>query len=110
MRLLERIQYDPVFYALRVLVLFLVLVLFSVLVFAQPLAVAESDGVRITLFDEECKSEVVKNLAYRITWSEKGQTYEGCFSVHHGIVVAYFHSDKTVAIFPGSAFKRVNEL
>lgn len=92
---------------------FPVLLLFMLYVsvaYSKPLAVAESGGIRITLFDEDCNTDVIKNLTYRITWTEKGETHEGCFSVHQGIVVAYFSSDRTVAIFPGSAFKQVTDL
>lgn len=70
---------------------------------AAPVAKAEKDGVTITLFDEDCKLDSVKNLQYRATWVEKGKAFEGCFTVQGGIVV-FFWSDLTVGLAPGQAF------
>ena len=108
-KLLDHIAYNPTYYAIRIAVLLFLFFMVCVSVYAKPLAIAESGGVRITLFDEDCKMDAVKNLTYRITWSEKGATIEGCFTVHQGIVVAYF-ADKTIAIFPGTAFRQVTDL
>lgn len=70
---------------------------------ASPVAKAEKDGVTITLFDEACKLDSVKNLQYRATWTEKSRSFEGCFSVQGGIVI-FFWSDLTVGLAPGQAF------
>lgn len=75
---------------------------------AKPVAQASQGGITITLHDDPCKSEAVSNLPYRITWTEKGKTFEGCFTVNQGIVVAYFTDDKTVAIMPGQVFSPVS--
>jgi hypothetical protein len=86
----------------------LLLLLLSFPAYAAPVATATSEGAVITLFDEPCALTEVSNLPMRATWTDKGQTWEGCFSVHpQGIVILYFSGDKTVAIAPRSAFQRV---
>lgn len=72
---------------------------------AEPVAVVVNSGVTVTLTDEPCQIEAVKNLQYRATWVERGGSFEGCFTVQSGIVVLYW-SDKTVVILPGRAFKK----
>lgn len=79
-------------------------------VFAAPIFVADAEGVRIELFDEPCiLKDLVSNLPYRATWTEKGKVFEGCFvpNPNAGFVVAYFREDKSVAVIPMDAFKKV---
>lgn len=82
------------------LVFVMLVVAWSPLAAAPVAHIAEKDVV-ITLYDEPCKLDV--KLQYRITWKDKEKTYEGCFGVMQGIVVAFF-SDKSIALFPGQAF------
>ena len=84
------------------------LFLFSAAVVAAPVAVGESDGVKITLTNEPCKLEVVSNPPFRATWEEKGQKYEGCYGISPlRLVMAYFSTDRTVAVMPIQMFKPV---
>lgn len=76
---------------------------------AGPLANAEEGGLRIVLTDEPCAlKHAVTNLPLRTTWTEHGKTSEGCYVVTSAAVIAYY-DDKTVAMIPLSAFKRVLE-
>lgn len=92
----------------------LIVSLFSLVILAasyhahgRPVAYAGDGEVRVTLHDDPCALDV--KLPYRIVWQEKGKTFEGCFGIMQGVVVAYF-SDKSVALFPGKAFQAVTEL
>ena len=80
-------------------------------VFSQPLYSAEANGVRIVLTDEKCEMKEVANLPYKAIWTEKGQEFQGCWAARpdEGLVVGYF-SDKTVALMPVYAFKKVLEI
>ena len=76
---------------------------------AEPMYFAEADGATVTLHSEPCAlTDVVTNLPRRATWSEKGKTFEGCWSARPdiGIVVLYFSGDKTVGLAPMQAFQR----
>lgn len=85
------------------------LLLLPALAFAKPVAIAESDGIVITLTDERCAVAEVTNLPYRATWLENGKTVEGCWGVAHQIVMSYW-TDKTVAILPAGAFNKALEI
>lgn len=75
------------------------------LVKAEPVAVTEQDGVKITLHNDECRlTDVVGNLPYRATWEENGNVIEGCFTIFGGVVVAFYFEDKSVAVGPAQAF------
>lgn len=87
--------------------LLLIPMLFLSRAYAKPIAQVTHGEVTIVLHDDQCKSDAVSNLPYRITWTEKGKTFEGCFTVNQGIVVAYFMGDKTVALMPGQVFQPV---
>ena len=84
-------------------------VLFAGQASAAPLFRAETDGVTITLYDEDCKLSAVSNLKKRATWTEKGKTYEGCVGQHpaYPIFMAYF-SDKTFVVLPIEIFSPVS--
>ena len=72
---------------------------------AGTIYLADQEGVQIALTDEKCALAEVKNLRFRATWSERGQTFEGCWAMHQGagLILAYF-ADKTVVIFPPQIF------
>ena len=78
------------------------------IVFAGP-RFATSDGkITITLYDEPCELDAVKNLPYKAVWLENGKPSIGCWGpwVNDQKVVAYF-DDKTVALIPFSALSKV---
>ena len=78
--------------------------------YAKSIAVSTSSqpGVTITLTDEPCTLDV-KNLPYKATWHEKGETFTGCWTLHGNSVAAYFE-DKTVAAIPAQHFKQAVEI
>jgi len=84
-------------------------VFYSAKVKADPLFEGEGQGVKIVLYNEPCKLDAVSNLPYRLTWEEKGQISEGCFAPRKDVdaIVAYFASDKSVALIPVSIFHKV---
>jgi len=72
---------------------------------------AEADGARVVLHDDKCQLPEVSNLPFRAEWTEKGTTYEGCWSPPHpnvGVVMAYF-TDKTVVGLPAQMFKALTQ-
>jgi hypothetical protein len=76
-------------------------------VYAAPLYVAETGGIRITLYSEPCELGAVTNLKMKATWVENGKVSQGCWAAtQFGVVVAYF-DDKTVATIPIQAFAQV---
>lgn len=110
MKFSQMIYQDPIaaaLYVLRVTLLLLVLLFLSFSAYAKPVAVLNHQDLRVTLYDEPCALDV--QLQYRAVWQDKDKTYEGCFGVNQGIVVAWF-ADKSIAIFPGQLFKPVTEL
>lgn len=68
---------------------------------AKSVAIAKTDKFSVILTDEKCKLDV--KLPYRAIWTEPGKTYEGCFTIHQGIVVFYFE-DKSLALVGAQAF------
>lgn len=76
---------------------------------AEPKAVATTDKVTVTLYDEPCAIPAVKNLPFRATWKEGGSTFEGCFTISGGLVMGYF-DDRTVVGIDGRAFKKLEAL
>ena len=89
-------------------ILLLAFLLLPVEVFGEPLYQADNQGIRITLYDEPCRLDAVKNLKFRAVWTEGGQDVEGCAGARPdaGVVIAYF-ADKTVALIPMEVFRRV---
>ena len=76
---------------------------------AEPIYQAEAEGVRIVIYQEDCKlKDVVANLPKRATWHEKGKVYEGCAGGHQvfPIIMAYF-VDKTVVALAVEMFRPV---
>ncbi len=71
--------------------------------YAAPVAIGQHEGITVVLTDEPCALDAVSNLQRRATWTEGGKTFEGCFGILGGMVVAYF-SDKTVAAIPVQHF------
>lgn len=78
---------------------------------AKVLAGAESQGIKVILTDEPCKlSDVVKNLPYRATWTERGKVFEGCWAAHPQLpIVMSYWSDHTVGIIPVQALHDLTE-
>lgn len=75
---------------------------------ADPLFRAQVDGVSITVYNEPCELDSIKNLPYKVVWIEGGAEVKGCWGAwrDQGFVFAYFE-DKTVAVIPFSAFAKV---
>lgn len=73
---------------------------------SAPFAVAEGEGVRVTLTNEPCALQAVANMPFRATWEEGGKTVQGCFNAAAGIVSTYW-DDRTVVVLPVSEFKRL---
>lgn len=84
------------------------LVSLPTLALAEPIYALEDNGVRVVLTDEPCQKSEVANLQFKATWTERGQTYEGCWgpAFDRERINAWF-SDRTVVSFPPSMFKRV---
>ena len=76
--------------------------------YSEPLyQTAGGDGAVVTLHSEPCALKEVSNLPKRATWDEKGKTFEGCWGVSpFGVAMLYF-SDRTVAVVPAEAFRKV---
>jgi len=85
------------------------LILFSAAVQGAPVASGEADGVKVVLFNDPCEhKDVVSNLPYKATWTEKGVTYTGCYGMSPlRLIMSWFKEDKTVAVFPLQFFKPV---
>lgn len=75
---------------------------------SKPVASYQGNGMSITLYDDECtlKAEV-SNLHHRSTWTEKGKTFEGCWSAHPNGFVVIYSIDKSVVVVPARVFERV---
>lgn len=75
---------------------------------AEPIYETTQGNIRLVAYNEPCKLDSVKNLAYRAVWFENGKGIEGCIGARDdlGVAVAYF-ADKTIAVIPLYAFRRV---
>lgn len=89
-------------------VLGVVLAVFMAPLQAEPMAVADRNGIKITLDTDKCALPEVTNLPLKATWEEKGKVYQGCWGPNPdvGVVVAYF-DDKTVALIPMQYFEKI---
>lgn len=76
-------------------------------VHAEAVAVAQIEGVTITLHKEKCALTEVSNLPFKVTWEEKGKSYVGCWGLNGNFVAAFFKEDKSVAVIPAQAFTKV---
>ena len=75
---------------------------------AEPVAAFEQQGVRIVVYTEKCDLGAVSNLPNRATWTENGQTIEGCAQAFPQFgVAAFYFADKSIAIVPLQMFQRV---
>lgn len=81
--------------------------LYASSVHAEVFAVANIEGVKISLHNEKCTLTEVSNLPFKATWEEKGKTYQGCWGLNGNLVAAFFKEDKTVAVIPAAAFTKV---
>jgi hypothetical protein len=93
--------------ALYALIVFVVLAGWYSFARADAVAVANIEGVKITLFNEKCELKEVSNLPYKATWVEDGRTYKGCWAANQGFVVGFFVDDKSVAVMPMRIFQKV---
>ena len=76
------------------------------IVIARPMVQASVQGIVITVHSEDCElKNVVSNLPKKATWVENGKTFEGCAGASPlGVLMFYFHGDKTVAAVPADLF------
>ena len=75
---------------------------------ATEVARSESQGVVVSLTDEDCKMlDRVTNLPLRATWTEKGKLYDGCYTLTPNGQVLLFFDDLTAVVAPFQAFERV---
>jgi len=71
----------------------------------HPAAEYTEGGATVALYREPCQLAAVANLPYRATWRDAaGKTFEGCFAIQHGSVVAMYFDDRTVVTLPVRAF------
>lgn len=86
----------------------LAMILYPMRAAAEPLFQAGDANIKITLHSEPCAlKEYVSNLPQRATWEEKGKQFEGCWGHNRGLVIFYFHEDRSVGHAPATAFERV---
>lgn len=96
---------------LRICILSVILFFVAAFAYAAPVAVSSENGKEVTLYDDECALKHMVQLPYRATWKEKGKTYEGCFTILPGAgIVVFFFDDKSIALFPTNAFKRMRSM
>lgn len=77
---------------------------------AEAIASAESNGVKITLFKDDCTLKEISNLRFHAEWAEHGKVTQGCWSLHPvGLVLMYF-ADKTMMILPAQEFEVVSTI
>ena len=87
---------------------FAFLVCWPSMAFADPMFAFENQGIRIVLTDDKCEMSEVSNLPYKVTWTEKGVTTNGCWGVAFDRQrVNLFFADRTVVSFPPQAFQKV---
>jgi hypothetical protein len=76
---------------------------------AAPTFGVQDGKITITLFDEPCElKDQVSNLPMKATWVEDGKTYKGCWAARPDVeaIIAFF-DDKTIALIPFGALKRL---
>lgn len=77
---------------------------------AEPIVAAESEGIRVVIYSDDCQmSDVVSNLPKRATWTDHGKEIEGCAGAFPGGIVLLYFADKTVVAVPMAMFQRVTE-
>jgi hypothetical protein len=108
----EPMKHDRMVYVPRIIVILLLGFFLAAAIhkaYAEPRYALQGQGVTVTLTDEKCALDAVTNLPYRATWTENGQTFEGCWSISFDEqrVNVYFGNDKTVVSFPPSMFSKV---
>ena len=86
---------------------FLSIALYATSVQADVIAVANIEGVKISLLNDKCDLKEVSNLPYKATWVEDGRTYKGCWAANQGFVVGFFVDDKSVAVMPMRIFQKM---
>ncbi len=95
--------------ALLALILLALAVGLPTIALAGPVAVAQNDGARITLYNDPCRMSHVVDLPYRATWEENGVLHEGCYGMHQAIpVVVMYFTDRSIALAPRGIFAAVS--
>ena len=76
---------------------------------AKPVFTASQGDVTLTLFTDECQFRGTVDMPLKATWTQKGETLEGCLLLRPDLemVLFYFPSDKSVFAVPMSAFQKV---
>ena len=98
---------------LRALTVLAVAALIAVILWASDSRAAaleqaqDANGVIVILYDEPCMLAAVVNLPLRAQWLERGKAFEGCYARHPAKIIMAYFEDRTVMIFPASAFGRV---
>ena len=79
---------------------------------AGPLFEADGEdergsGLKVVLYEEPCAIKTISNLTRRATWVENGIVIEGCWApTPVGVVMLYFHADRTMIVIPNTVFQR----
>ena len=89
---------------------YLILIFLPLFAHAETIASASQNNVTISLTNEPCASQSVKNLPYRAIWTEPNGKIEGCYGVQSGTVVMLYFEDKTVAVLPTQVFQKVTDI
>jgi hypothetical protein len=103
----ERATMAP-YWILGAIILGLGLALFSARVLAEPMFQAQGNGVTVTIHKENCAiKEVAEGKA--ATWETDGKIFHGCAQLVQelGVFVFYFVEDRSLAVVPAGAFRRV---
>lgn len=76
---------------------------------AEPKYEVTKNGIRVVVYDEDCRLDAIKNLKWKAVWFENGKEIEGCAGAkdEYEVVIIYF-ADKTIAVIPMFAFRRLS--
>lgn len=110
-RLLDHLCNDPVPFAIRAVIVAVVGVVSFFLLLdaarAEAIASASQGTVTVTLTNEPCKLDAVKNLPYRAEWRDGAKVFQGCFNVWPGGYILAYFDDRTAALIPVQEFRPV---
>ena len=74
---------------------------------AADIAIAQTDKFTVTLMDEPCRlTNLISNLPLRANWKSADGSFEGCWGGWGNVLALYF-DDRTVALLPVTAFRKV---
>lgn len=90
------------------LVFGLILLVHVIASYAVPVYETTQGAVRVVVYNDPCKLDAVKNLPVRAVWFENDKEIEGCAGARDdlGVAIIYF-ADKTIAVIPLFAFRRL---